>query len=91
MKSEKLDESKLEELIETFAYYVEDYYDDDDEPDDVSNIVDEQFDEFVDWAYDDFVINEMEREVLKNDVDRVTREKIKNEVVGAFLMILEEK
>lgn len=89
MKSEMLDESKLEELITTFADYVEDYYDEEDEPDDVSNIVDEQFNEFVNWAYDDFVINEREREALKNDYVQETREKIKNEVVGAFLMILE--
>lgn len=89
MKSEMLDESKLEELITTFANYVEDYYDEEDEPDDVSNIVDEQFNEFVNWAYDDFVINEREREALKNDYVQETREKIKNEVVGAFLMILE--
>lgn len=91
MKSEKLDESKLEELITTFADYVEDYYDEDDEPDDVFNIVDEQFNEFVNWAYDDFVINKREREALKNDNVQESREKLKNEVVGAFLMILDAK
>lgn len=91
MKSEKLDESKLQELIITFADYVENFYDEDDEPDVVYGIVDEQFNEFVNWAYDDFVINEREQEALKNDNDQETREKLKNEVVGAFLMILEAK
>ena len=91
MISEKMDESKLEEIISTFANYVEDYYDEEDEPADVSSIVNDKFIEFIDWAYDDFVINEGEREAIKKGNDQETGEKIRNEVIGAFLMILEEK
>ncbi len=84
-----MNEEKINVIIETFADYVENYYDEDNELDDVPNIVNQHFDEFVQWAYDDFVINELEQETLTNRNDRDIHERIRTEVVKEFLMILE--
>ena len=84
-----MNEEKINVIIETFADYVENYYDEDNESDDVPNIVNQHFDEFVQWAYDDFVINELEQETLTNRNDRDIHERIRTEVVKEFLMILE--
>ena len=51
-------EDKVNEIIVTFADYTENYYDQDDIPDNVPTIVNEHFDEFIEWAYDDFAIGE---------------------------------
>lgn len=84
-----MNEEKINVIIETFADYVENYYDDDNESDDVPNIVNQHFDEFVQWAYDDFVINELEQESLTNRNDWDIHERIRTEVVKEFLMILD--
>ena len=84
-----MNEEKINVIIETFADYVENYYDEDNESDDVPNIVNQHFDEFVQWAYDDFVINELEQETLTNRNDRDIHERISTEVVKEFLLILE--
>jgi len=84
-----MNEEKIDVIIETFADYVENYYDEDNESDDVPNIVNQHFDEFVQWAYDDFVINELEQETLTNRNDMDIHERIRTEVVKEFLMILE--
>jgi hypothetical protein len=52
------------------------------------NIVNQHFNEFVQWAYDDFVINELEQETLTNSNDRDIHERIRMEVVKEFQMIL---
>lgn len=83
-------EEKIYVIIETFADYVENYYDEDDESDHVTKIVDEHFDEFIDWAYDDFIINEGEQETLKSNSNQDVRNRIKRKVIKEFLMILNE-
>jgi hypothetical protein len=83
-----MNEEKINVIIETFADYVENYYDEDNEAVDVPNIVNQHFDEFVQWAYDDFVINELEYETLTNRKDPDLNERIRMEVVNEFLLIL---
>ena len=81
MKKYELTEKKINVLIETFADYVENYYDEDDKSDQVTNIVDKHFDDFIDWAYDDFVINEEELEILKSNSNQDVHNRIKAKVV----------
>ena len=81
-------EEKVNDIIVTFADYAENYYDEDDMPDDVPTIVNEHFDEFIEWAYDDFEIGEEDRETLKGNPDPGFQDIIKKEVVQEFLMIL---
>jgi len=81
-------EEKVNEIIVTFADYVENYYDEESMPDDVSNVVNEHFDEFIEWAYDEFLIGEEDRETLKGNPDPGFRDSIKKEVVQEFLMIV---
>lgn len=69
MKTGKLDETRLEEIIVTFADYVETYYDEGSDPDDLPDTVNECLNDFIDWAYDDLAINEEERERLKHSTD----------------------
>ena len=81
-------EEKVNEIIVTFADYAENYYVGDSMPDDVPTIVKEHFDEFIEWAYDDFAIGEEDRETLKGNPDPRLRDSIKKEVIQEFLMIL---
>jgi len=81
-------EEKVNEIIVTFADYAENYYAGDSIPDDVPTIVNEHFDEFIEWAYEDFAIGEEDRETLKGNADPGFRDSIKKEVVQEFLMIL---
>lgn len=83
MKKEKIDV-----VIETFTDYVESYYDESSDSMDVSGIVENHFEEFAQWAYDDFVITEEERDQLMDRYEVELRAKIKQTVVSEFLSIL---
>lgn len=83
MKKEKIDM-----IIETFTDYVESYYDDNSDSMDVSGIVENRFEEFAEWAYDDFVINEEERDQLLDRYEVGLRAQIKQTVICEFLSIL---
>lgn len=75
-------------VIETFTDYIEHYYDDHSNTADVSEIVNNHFEEFAEWACDDYVITEEERDVLINRSEVELRHKIKQIVVSEFLSIL---
>lgn len=83
MKKEKIDV-----IIETFTDYVESYYDENGDTMDVSGIVDKHFEEFAEWAYDDFVITEEERDSLLDRYEVELRTHIKKIVKCEFLSIL---
>ena len=83
MKKEKLDV-----IIETFTDYIENYYDENSEVFDVEAIVDDNFEEFADWACDDFVITEEEKDALLDDKNLELQKKIKKIIVSEFLLIL---
>jgi len=84
MKKEKIDV-----IIETFTDYIEHYYDEASETIDVSLIVENHFEEFAEWACDDFVINEEERDALLNRSNLELRKNIKRIIVSEFLLILD--
>lgn len=84
MKKEKIDV-----IIETFTDYIEHYYDEASETIDVSRIVENHFEEFAEWACDDFVINEEEKDALLNSSNLELRKNIKRIIVSEFLLILD--
>jgi hypothetical protein len=83
MKKEKLDM-----IIETFTDYIENYYDENCETFDVSGIVEDHFEEFAEWACDDFVIDEEEKDALLDDKNIKLQKNIKKIIVNEFLLIL---
>lgn len=83
MKKEKIDV-----VIEAFTDYVESYYDENEDSMDVSGIVDKHFEEFAEWAYDDFVLTEEERDSLLDRYEVELRTQIKKTVTSEFLSIL---
>lgn len=87
-KANTMKEEKVNELIVTFADYVENYCDRENTAEDVPAIVDEHFDEFIEWAFEDFVINEEDQDILKGIPDTRFRDMLKAEVVQEFQMIL---
>lgn len=75
-------------IIETFTDYIEHYYDEASEEADVSRIVEKHFEEFAEWACDDFVITEEEKDALLNRSNLELRKNIKRIIVSEFLLIL---
>ena len=85
---EVMKKERMDIIIETFTDYIEHYYDEDSDPVDVSGIVEEHFEEFAEWACDDFVIDEEERDALLDSKESDLRIKIKQIIVREFLLIL---
>lgn len=83
MKKEEIDM-----VIETFTDYVEHYYEVNSESVNVSEIVNNHFEEFAQWAHDDFVITKEEKETLLKPGEAELQNKIKKIVVDEFLSIL---
>jgi len=86
MKKERIDV-----IIETFTDYIEHYYDENSNTTDISGIVDDHFVEFAEWACDDFVITEEERETLLSKYESELQQYIKRIIVSEFLSILEDQ
>lgn len=87
-KTNRMKEDKVNEIIVTFADYVESYYNEDSVFGDVPSIMNEHFDEFIEWAFDDFVIDEEDLVALKGNPDPELRDSIKEHIIQEFLMIL---
>ena len=83
MKKEKIDV-----IIETFTDYIEHYYNETSETADVSRIVENHYEEFAEWACDDFVITEEEKDALLNRSNLELQKYIKRIIVSEFLLIL---
>ena len=64
MKTEKINRARLVMITEALTDYLEQYYEEHGEPDDVTYLVRDHFDEFVNWAYDDLIISAPERDLL---------------------------
>ncbi len=64
MKTEKLNRARMVMITEALTDYLEHYYEQQGEPDDVTYLVRDHFDEFVNWAYDDLIISAEERDLL---------------------------
>lgn len=88
MKTYKMKEEIVNVVIATFADYVENYYHEGSSYSDVPGIVDEHFDEFIEWASDDLVIDEEEETALRGTSDPSFRASMIEEVIQEFRMIL---
>lgn len=85
MKTQKLNQVRLVVIIEAFTDYLEHACEERGESHDAMLIVNELFDKFIDWAYDDFIINGEEREFLQSIYKREFRERIKKEVIYGII------
>ena len=81
-------EEIVNKVIVIFADYVENYYDRDSTPADVEGLVNEHFDEFIEWAYEDLVIGEEDAHELVGEAEPAFRNSIIREVIQEFKMIL---
>lgn len=64
MKTETMNRAKMVVITEALTDYLEHYYEEQGEPDDVTYLVRDHFDEFVNWAYDDLIISGEDRDFL---------------------------
>jgi len=85
MKTQKLNQVRLVIIIEAFTDYLEHACEERGKSYDAMLIVNELFDNFVDWAFDDFIINSEEREFLQSLNKWELRESIKKEVIYGFI------
>ncbi len=85
---EEMKKEKIDMIIETFTDYIEHYYDENSDTMDVAGIVNDHFEEFAEWACDDFVITEEERDTLLSSAELELRKNIKRIIVCEFLLIL---
>lgn len=86
MKTQKLNDARVFVIIEAFNDFLEHCYEEKGEYLEVSDIVNDHFAEFIYWAYDDIIINEMERDALLNSKERKLHDRIKKEVSSGILM-----
>lgn len=85
MKTQKLNQVRLVIIIEAFTDYLEHACEERGGSNDAMLIVNEFFDKFVDWAFDDFIINNEEREFLQSTYKWELRERIKKEVIYGLI------
>ena len=64
MRTEIMNKSRMVVITEALTDYLEHYYEEQGEPDDVTYLVRDHFDEYVNWAYDDLIISKEERDLL---------------------------
>lgn len=64
MRTEIMNKSRMVVITEALTDYLEQYYEEQGEPDDVTYLVRDHFDEYVNWAYDDLIISREERDLL---------------------------
>ena len=66
MKTEKLTPARLVVITEALTDYLEHYFEEHGEPEEVTYLVRDHFDEFVNWAYDDLIISREEQNILQS-------------------------
>jgi len=87
MKTQLLNRPRTVVIIEALTDYLEHYYQEKGEPEDPFYLVNDHFDDFINWAYDDLIIGIEERNTLLNRDAWELREAIKLESINSFLMI----
>lgn len=85
MKTQKLNQTKVVVIIEAFTDYLEHYCEQNGGRYDLYNVLNDHFDEFTDWALDDFIISKKERESLLSIYGWELRESIKKDVLSSFI------
>jgi hypothetical protein len=87
MKTKQLNRVRRIVITEALIDYIEHYYEESGESDDILFLVHEHFDEFVQWAYDDILISSAERDLLLHGHERELNESIKTAAVQSFSYI----
>ena len=85
MKTQKLNQAKVVVIIEAFTDYLEHYCQENKGIYNLYEIVNDHFNEFADWACDDFIINKEEREALLSIYSWELRESIIKEVLNSII------
>ena len=85
MKTQKLNQTKVVVIIEAFTDYLEHYCEEYGETYNLYEVLNDHFDEFIDWALDDFIISKKERESLLSIYGWELRESIKKDVLSSFI------
>lgn len=85
MKTQKLNQTRVVVIIEAFTDYLEHYCEENGESYNLYEILNDHFDQFTDWALDDFILSKKERDSLINISGWELRESIKKEVLSSFI------
>ena len=85
MKTQKLNQTKVVVLIEAFTDYLEHYCEEKGKSYDLYEVLNDHFDEFTDWAFDDLIISQNERDSLLSIYGWELRDSIKKEVLSSFI------
>jgi len=85
MKTQRLNPARLVIIIEAFTDYLEHECDQRGDSCDVAQMVNELFDQFVDWAFDDLIISREEKRFLLSMYKWELRESIKKEILHEFI------
>lgn len=64
MKTEKMNRARMVIITEALTDYLEHYFEEHGEPQDVAYLVRDHFEEFIHWAYDDLIISREEKDLL---------------------------
>ena len=89
MNTHVLNRARRIVITEAFIDYIEQCYEDQLETNDILTLINEHFDDFVLWAYDDILISSKERDLLLNGLERELIEGIKTETARSFSFITE--
>lgn len=87
MKTQLLNRARRVVITEALIDYMEQCYEENGETNDILYLVNEYFDEFVQWAYDDIIISNAERDLLLNGLEGGLNESIKAEAAKSFFYI----
>jgi len=87
MNTQLLNGARRFVIIEALIDYMEQCYEESGKTDDIVYLVNAFFDDFVQWAYDDIIISQGERDLLLNGHERELNEGIKKEAVRSFSYI----
>ncbi len=87
MKTEILNRARRIVITEALVDYMEQCFEENGETEDILYLVNEHFDEFVKWAYDDIIISSQERDLLLNGYEQQLNERIKTEAARNFSYI----
>ena len=64
MRTEKMNRARMVVITEALTDYLEHCCEEHGEPDDVTYLVRDHFDDYVNWAYDDLIISRAERDLM---------------------------
>jgi hypothetical protein len=87
MKTQTLNRARRYVITEALIDYMEQCYEESGESHNIIYLVNEHFDDFVRWAYDDLIIGSKERDLLLSGLDPLLKEGIKSEAASSFSMI----